>query len=221
MMAPVLASEPAVPDARPAVVVDPGVTSVARAVRPLIDVYAAADAPTPMLTLSHPTATGSPLVFVVDGSLGDWLRVRLPVSPPGRVGWVQAEHVDVTEHTMRIVVDLDERSLVVRDGDAVHLRVPIAVGPLDAPPRGTTFVAEVLALANSRTAYGTHVLTLAGHPASADQYFRGRGAVAIHGTDDLEGVRDGRTRGSIALSNAAVARLADSVPAGTPVDVRP
>lgn len=204
------------PPARP---LDPTLTLVARAVRPLVDVYPAPGSPLVVETLRHPTPTGSPLVLLVEARLGDWVRVRLPTPPAGHTGWVPAAALRLSEHHFRITVDLEAHRLTLYDGGDTVLDVPVSVG-YDVPPPGTvTYVSEVLALPDSAGTYGTHALALAGFANPPDAFFRGNGAVALHGSPAGAVVGADGARGSIGLRNRDVQRLVGLVPAGTPVEV--
>lgn len=204
--------------AEPAPVVDQTLVRVATATRPLVDVYSRPDTATVIATLAHPTPSGGALVFPVQSEWEGWLRVRMPTDPAA-VGWVRGEHVELTEHRIRIEVDLTARQLTVRDGEGVARRVPIAVGRFDAPEPGSSFVTQALALGNPNGVYGSHALALAGHPATADRLFRGDGVVALHGTNDPALIGQETDTGSVAVSDVDVAWLAAHVPAGTPVEI--
>lgn len=204
--------------ARAAEAVDPGLVRVAVARRPLIDVHREPEGAV-FASLPHPRAAGAPLVFLVEGEWEAWLEVRIPEPPTGTTGWIRAEHVDTSEHRVRIHVDLGEHLLeVARDGRTV-LRAPVAVGSKDAPEPGLTFVTERARPANGGTGYGARVLPLAGYANGPDTLFRGDGLVALHEVHDPLALGQDTSRGSLGLAPDDLARLFDLAPLGTPVRV--
>ncbi|MBI2170381.1 MAG: L,D-transpeptidase [Actinobacteria bacterium] len=170
-------------------------------------------------TLEHPTATGGALVFLIEAEWQGWYRVQVPTPPAGTSGWIQASAVDVAEHHIHVTIDLGDHLLEVTDAGEPVLHAPIAVGAHDTPRPGITFVTESIEMANPRTGYGTHALTLAGYPNGDETFFRGQGLVAIHGLDDPLALGQTVEDGSIGLSNADVKKLFQLVPPGTPVEI--
>lgn len=205
-------------EAPPATAVDPNVVRVATARLPLVDVYDNPTRGTVLQTLEHPTPSGAPLVFLIEGTWEDWYRVRVPAPPAGTTGWVRAGVVDVDEHTVKITIDLRAHLLVARDDGDVVLRAPVAVGVHDRPQPGVTFVADRVVLDGSER-HGKHALTLAGYANGDDALFRGSGLVAIHGVDDPLALGQTVSQGSIGLESADMGRLFDLAPLGTRVDV--
>lgn len=205
--------------AQPAVAIDPHRTRVATAELPLIDVYSSPAPGAVTATLEHPTASGAPLVFLVEGEWGRWYRVRLPNPPHGAVGWIRAEAVAVTEHAVRITIDLDDHLLVAYEEGRLAIRAPIAVGARDRPAPGTTFVTDRLTLANRSTGYGRWALPLAGYGNGEETLFRGGGLVAVHGTDRAVEVGQTVPHGSVALTTHDLEALFELAPIGTPVEI--
>lgn len=205
--------------AAPAVAIDPHLSRVATARLPLIDVYADPTDGVVTQTLAHPTPAGSALVFLVLGEWDGWYKVQLPVAPQGTVGWIRATDVEVTEHHVQVTVDLERHLLVASEDGRETLRVPIAVGKRDHPAPGETFVAARLTLTNPGAGYGRYALTLAGYGNGPETIFRGRGLVALHGTDDASTTGQTVTSGSVGLASADLRTLFKIVPVGTPVSI--
>lgn len=203
----------------PARLTDEGVSTVARATLPLIDVYESPTGDTVVATLSHPAPSGTPLVFLVEREWDGWYEVRVPAPPAGTTGWVRSDHVEVSEHEVRITVDLRDHLLVAREAGEVVLRAPVSVGRMDAPRPGLSFVTERVASGNPNSGYGTHALPLAGYENGQETFFRGQGLVAIHGTHDPLALGQTVTAGSIGLANGDIRRLYELAPLGTPVEI--
>lgn len=205
--------------AAPASVLDPNLTRVARARLPLIDVFVNPDEPRVLTTLEHPTPSGTPLVFVIEGEWADWYKVRVPAPPADTTGWVRAGDVEVSEHEVRITVDLHDRLLTAREGGEIVLRAPIAVGRIDAPEPGPSFVTDRVAVSNPNTGYGAYAMPLAGYENGEATFFRGQGLVAIHGTDTPLSLGQTVAKGSVALANDDARILYELAPLGTPVEI--
>ena len=60
-----------------------GVSVVATAVTSNIEVFDAPDAAKPTRSLKSPNVNGVPVVFLVEGTQDNWLRVLLPIRPNG------------------------------------------------------------------------------------------------------------------------------------------
>ncbi len=120
---------------------------------------------------------------------------------------------------MRITVDLHDRLLTAREGGEIVLRAPIAVGRIDAPEPGPSFVTDRVAISNPNAGYGAYAMPLAGYENGEATFFRGHGLVAIHGTDTPLSLGQTVAKGSIALANDDARTLYELAPLGTPVEV--
>jgi lipoprotein-anchoring transpeptidase ErfK/SrfK len=167
---------------------------------------------------------GYPTVFGVLGArMGAhckpiWYRVRLPTPPNGSTGWVAAGTVRLYRVTMRIVVRLSTRRLVVfRSGKRVF-GARVAVGTAQTPtPVGHFFVNERFLL-DSPGPFGAAALGISAHSDVLKNWVQG-GPIALHGTDDPASIGAAATHGCIRLANGDMRRLFALVPAGTPVSI--
>ena len=164
------------------------------------------------------TQFGTPTVFLVTGTSGDWLRVGLPMKPNGTEGWVHNSEVTLAPNTKRIVVDLAERSVSVYDGTALLERSTSVVGkPTTPTPTGTYFVTDLLRLDDPSTAYGPYILAISARSDAFDFFNGGEPIVALHGTNQPSLLGRAASSGCIRLPNEVATRLATLVPMGTPV----
>src|SRR5918999_2950099 len=89
------------------------------------------------------------LVLTLEGrrtSRGVWIKVRLPILPANRTGWVQRKALsDWKELRTRVVVDRRRLTATLYKRGKVALRVPVGVGlPQWPTPRGEFFIRNQL-----------------------------------------------------------------------------
>jgi hypothetical protein len=148
-----------------------------------------------------------------------WLKVRVPMRPNGRTGWVRASalgdlhtvhtHLRVNRHTLRATLyDRGRKIFSAR----------IGVGKAGTPTPGGHFWIREKFRVKGHTLYGPRAIgTSAYAPTLSD--WPGGGVVGLHGTDQ-PGLIPGRpSHGCVRLRNADILRLYRLAPKGTPVDI--
>lgn len=174
----------------------------------------------PILTLNPTTSFGTTRVLLVEEERDGWLKVRLPVRPNHRTGWVPASAVEVEQLDVKVYVDLDDRELTVLAGEDTILRTPIAVGTQEHPtPTGTFSITDKLETPDPAGSYGPFALGLSGYSETLTEFAGGDGQVGIHGTNDASSIGQAASHGCIRVPNEIVEQLADLLPLGTPVHV--
>ncbi len=177
----------------------------------------------PVASLAHPTAVGSPLVFLaVEGSAPvGWLQVRLPVQPNGTTGWVRRDEVTLFENPYRIEIDRAEHRLQVFHLGEPWLETSIAVGTGSTPtPVGDFYLLELLAPPDPTGPYGPYAFGLSGFSEVLDSFGGADTAIiGLHGTDQPEALGTDVSFGCIRLANEVMEQLATTLPLGTPVRI--
>ncbi len=200
-------------------------TIVAEATVPEIIVRTAPDRnAAPVVSLSHPTPTGSPLVFraVDGGATGDeWIDVYLPIEPNGSTGWVRRDEVALTSNPYRIEIDRASYSLRVFERDELLVDTTIAVGTGDTPtPVGDFYLLELLAPPDPTGPYGPYAFGLSGFSEVLTEFGGADQAIiGIHGTNDPSSLGTEVSHGCIRLENEVIEELALTLPLGTPVKI--
>jgi lipoprotein-anchoring transpeptidase ErfK/SrfK len=163
------------------------------------------------------------LVLTLEGrrtTRGVWIKVRLPILPANRTGWVKRKTLsDWKEIRTRLVVDSRQLTATLyRRGKAIF-RVPVGVGVSRWPtPRGDFFVRNQL-YGFGNPVYGPIAFgTSARSPVLTD--WPGGGFIGIHGTDEPEKIPGRVSHGCIRMKNRDILRLARLMPVGTPLTVR-
>ncbi len=189
-------------------------------------------------TFANPTTftPPQPLVFGVVQRQGDWIQVLVPVRPNGTVGWLPASSATVTRTDLSVEVSLSERRLRVVRGGVEELAAPISIGRPSTPtPTGEFYVTDVVPSVNPAGGYGPVALALNGYSEVMDAFAgesdvgaSGEGApdaiapvLALHGTNRPASVGRAMSNGCPRLYNEDMLRLAELVPAGTPVRIWP
>lgn len=203
---------------------EPGMRLVARAVGPKVDVFDTPGAARPSRTLTNPTPTPAPLVFLVEERRpDDWIRVDLPVRPNGSTGWIRADTVSLAQTGYRVVVEIGAHRLTLHDRDRVVLREPVGVGVSETPtPGGVYYIKELLRPPNPGGPYGPYAYGLSGFSNVLTSFGGGDGVIGIHGTNDPSSIGRDVSHGCIRVRNDVVQRLAETIglPLGTPVEIR-
>jgi hypothetical protein len=189
-----------------------------------VDVHDDPAAPEPVRTLPATTGFGSPTVLLVlragTGAAAGWLEVSLPSRPNGATGWVRADDLELQHVEVEVEVDLDARQLSVRQGDAVLLEVPTAIGDADHPtPTGTYFVTDKLDTDDPDGPYGPYAVGLSAYSEVLTEFAGGDGQVGIHGTNVPASVGEAASRGCLRVDNGVIEQLVGLLPLGTPVTI--
>lgn len=196
--------------------------TVADAIGPTVDLYAAPDVPyEPKPSLANPTHEGLPVVFLVKESRGDWLKVQVSSRPNELLAWVKTSQVAIRTVPNRIVVEVGTRKLTVYHGDTVLLQDSVAVGTGATPtPTGSFFVDGWVPLSGSGP-YGAGQLSVAAFSNVLHSFGGGVGQIAIHGTNRPNLMGQAVSNGCVRTHNDTVTRLALLAPLGTPVQIVP
>jgi lipoprotein-anchoring transpeptidase ErfK/SrfK len=170
-------------------------------------------------SLGTRTDYGSPLVLAVAARRGDWLGVRTPALPNGRLGWIRAEAGAVSEVRTSIDVDLAARVLTLRKNGAVVTRIDVAIGARGSPtPVGVFAITDKLAGPRFGSVYGCCILALSAHQPLLPSGWRPENdRVAIHGGG---GIGAAVSAGCLHASERSLRYLMAHVPLGTPVTIR-
>ena len=174
--------------------------------------------------LSRWTPEGtSNLVLTLDGrrtKRGVWIRIRLPILPANRTGWVKRKALsDWKEVRTRLVVDRRRLSATLFRRGKVVFRAPVGVGQSRWPtPRGEFFIRNQL-YGFGNPVYGPIAFgTSARSPVLTD--WPGGGFIGIHGTNQPHLLPGRVSHGCIRMKNGHILRLARLMPVGTPLTVR-
>lgn len=155
----------------------------------------------------------------VDGAGRTWVRVRLPMRPNGRTGWVPEGDIGPLRivRTRLRVNRSTLRATLYRDGRRVWSSA-IGVGAKATPtPAGHFWVRSRLRGLRSSPAYGPYAFGTAAYSVLSD--WPGGGVVGIHGTDQPKLIPGRPSHGCIRVPNAAITRLWRLMPIGTPIEI--
>jgi lipoprotein-anchoring transpeptidase ErfK/SrfK len=175
-------------------------------------------------TLEPTTEEGTTnVVLVVEETTraaGAWVRVRLPVLPNGRTGWVPRRTLGGYGFVRtRLVVDRARlTATLLRDGRALF-RAPIGIGVPAAPTPPGEFYIRVKLAGFDDAFYGPVAFGTNGRSAVLTDW-PGGGYIGIHGTNAPELIPGRISHGCIRLRNEDILRLSRLMPVGTPVTIR-
>lgn len=197
-----------------------GVSTIITATGPSVAVFAAPTEPQPTQQFASPNEHGAPRVFLATAKMPGWWQVLLPVQPNGTTGWVKADQVTATTTPLRVEVYRAAHRLRLYDGENVVMDEPVGIGTTDTPtPGGRFFLMELLKPSSPNGPYGPYAFGLSGFSTSLDSFDGNKPVIGIHGTNQPQLIGQDVSHGCIRLSNAAITRLAQTLPLGTPVEI--
>jgi hypothetical protein len=169
------------------------------------------------------TETGRLESYVVLGAHTDkqgreWVHVRLPGNPNGRVGWVLRDALDRLHSTgWLILVDRSDKTMTVYLNGKRHWSRPVGIGKPSTPtPAGHFWIRSIIRVTKRSSPYWPYALGTSAYSSLSD--WPGGGVVGIHGDAKQPGLIPGEpSHGCIRLHNEDVAWLAHRVVVGTPV----
>ena len=155
----------------------------------------------------------------VDGGGRTWLRIRLPMRPNGRTGWVPRHDLGPLKavRTMLRVNRATLRATLYRDGRPIWSS-PVGVGKASTPtPAGRFWIRTRLRGLRGDPVYGPYAFGTGAYSVLSD--WPGGGVIGIHGTDQPQLIPGRPSHGCIRVPNAAIRRLWRLMPIGTPVAI--
>jgi len=171
------------------------------------------------------TEDGFPEVYLLLSSSTDskgheWIQIRIPGRPNGRIGWVNRESLGefrVTHWLVEII--LHSRRLKAYYNGKLRLNAPVGVGKPSTPtPTGKFYVREIFKLASRSNTYWPYAMGTSDYSTLTD--WPGGGVVGIHG--DLGEPRlipGDPSHGCVRMRDSDIARLAPRLTLGTPVQI--
>lgn len=171
------------------------------------------------------TEDGFPEVYPVERRFTDrhartWLRIRVPMRPRQRTGWVLASALGPLYRVRtRLVVDRGRLIATLYRAGRQMWRSPIGVGKAGTPtPAGRFWIREKFRVADAGGLYGPYAFGTSDYSRLSD--WPGGGVIGIHGTNE-PGLIPGRpSHGCIRVPNDAIGKLYRLMPIGTPMHVR-
>jgi lipoprotein-anchoring transpeptidase ErfK/SrfK len=174
-------------------------------------------------TLSRWTPEGTTnLVLTLEGrrtKYGVWIKVRLPILPANRTGWVHRRALsDWKEVRTRLVVDRRRLTATLYRRGKVAFRAPVGVGlPQWPTPRGEFFIRNQL-YGFGNPVYGPIAFGTSARSSVLTDW-PGGGFIGIHGTNQPYLLPGRVSHGCIRMRNRDILRLARLMPVGSPLTV--
>jgi len=171
------------------------------------------------------TEDGFPEVYIALRRITDrhgwtWIKVRIPMRPNGRVGWVRAFGLGplFRVHTHLIVNRENGYAALFRRGRRIW-HAPVGTGKHSTPtPAGRFWIREKFRTGDPGGLYGPAAFGTSNYSVLSD--WPGGGVIGIHGTDEPGLIPGKPSHGCIRVRNGAILRLYRLMPVGTPVRIR-
>jgi hypothetical protein len=148
-----------------------------------------------------------------------WLRIRLPMRPNGRTGWVTDGALGPLKavRTMLRVNRTTLRATLYRSGRRIWSS-RVGVGKATTPtPAGHFWIRSRVHGLRDSPVYGPFAFATAAYSVLSD--WPGGGVIGIHGTNQPRLIPGRPSHGCIRVPNAAITRLWRLLPIGTPVAI--
>ena len=169
---------------------------------------------------TNPTYYKNPLVVEVLENQGEYIKVLITARPNHTTGWVKADDVTIASTEYRMELDLSTFHLKVFKGSDVFVETDVVIGKDSTPtPVGHYFVTEKIKNSSDTGVYGAWILPINGYSEVLDTFDNGLPQVAFHGTNQPELVGTKASNGCVRIPNGIVTKIAEAVPAGTPIDI--
>jgi hypothetical protein len=169
------------------------------------------------------TAEGTTNIVLVLGARtvggSQWIRVRLPVLPNGRTGWVPRQALGGYRfvHT-RLVVDRERFTATLYSNRRAVFKAPVGVGRPEWPtPTGQFYIRDRLG-GFGTPFYGPIAFGTSARSAVLTDW-PGGGFVGIHGTNEPDLIPGRISHGCIRMRNQDILRLSHLMPVGTPLSI--
>lgn len=171
------------------------------------------------------TEDGFPEVYPVLRSWRDpqrhtWLKVRIPMRPNGRTGWVRRSALGpyFRVRTVLVVARSKLRATLYKRGRPI-LSAPVGIGKPSTPtPAGRFWIREKFRTPDPGGLYGPVAFGSSDYSVLSD--WPGGGIIGIHGTSEPSLIPGRPSHGCIRVRNRAVRRLWRLMPIGTPLLIR-
>jgi lipoprotein-anchoring transpeptidase ErfK/SrfK len=153
----------------------------------------------------------------VDAEGTQWLHIRIPGKPNGRVGWVPVDYLTqlYVVRTQLTINRKAKRLTLFKNGKRIF-QAPIGVGKSSTPtPSGRFWVRELLH--GGGGAYGPWAFGTSAYSSIAD--WHGAPVVGIHGTNEPNLIPGTPSHGCVRLRNNKITQLKRLMPIGTPVRI--
>jgi hypothetical protein len=170
------------------------------------------------------TEDSFPEVYVVlsrwkNAAGNTWLKIRVPMRPNGRTGWVRQSALRPlqTTHT-ELVVNRHTLRVTVFDRGKKRFSARIGVGKAATPtPAGHFWIREKFHV-GAGTIYGPRAIGTSAYAPTLSEW-PGGGVVGLHGTNEPNLIPGRPSHGCIRLRNSAILKLYRLVSPGTPVRI--
>ena len=149
-----------------------------------------------------------------------WIRVRIPMRPNGRTGWVRRSALGplYRVHTKLIVNRGRGRAALYNRGRRIW-KAPVGTGkPATPTPAGRHWIREKFRTHDPNGPYGPFAFGTSDYSVLTD--WPGGGVIGIHGTDEPALIPGRPSHGCIRVRNQALRRLWQLLPIGTPLTIR-
>jgi hypothetical protein len=178
-----------------------------------------------LATLHRSTEDGFPEVYLllaqrVDASGRVWVRLRVPMRPNGRTGWVLRQALGPFHEThWSVVIDRGRHRLSVYWNGGRRATAPVGIGKPSTPtPAGRFWIREMFPITDRSSPYWPYAMGTSDYSVLTD--WPGGGVIGIHGDWHQPWLIPGApSHGCVRMHAADITWLARHLTVGTPVHI--
>lgn len=171
------------------------------------------------------TEGGFSEVYLVIGTRKDakghvWHKVRIPMRPNGRKGWVRRSSLGPLYPVhARLVIDRSDLDATLYKKGRKVWKAPVGIGASRTPtPKGRFWIREKFKVSASGGLYGPRAFGTSAYSVLSE-WPKG-GVIGIHGTDQPSLVPGRPSHGCIRIKNDDIKKLYKRMGIGTPVRIK-
>lgn len=161
------------------------------------------------------------LALTSDPAGRSWTKVRLPMPPNNRLGWVPSRALSGLRGVRTwLRIDRQHFRISLVRNERVVFRAPIGVGlPKWPTPAGQFVIEQRITPIDRNTVYGVLAFGTSAH-SNVLREWPNEGQVGIHGTNEPWLIPGRISHGCVRLRNRDIRRLGRLMPVGTPLTIR-
>lgn len=149
-----------------------------------------------------------------------WLKIRIPMRPNGKTGWVRDSAIGplYTVRTRLVIDRRSQRATLYKRGKKIW-GAPVGVGKPSTPtPSGNFWIREKFKTSDPGGSYGPAAIGTSAYSVLSE--WPGGGVIGIHGTDRPSLIPGAPSHGCIRVQNGSLRQLWKLLPIGTPLLIK-
>jgi hypothetical protein len=165
--------------------------------------------------------TSVPVLAEITKGKTQWLKIRVPGRPNGRVGFIKAVGATLSSTPWHLVINRSLKTLSAYKAGILVKRTSVIVGKSSTPTPGGEFFVEEDVILSPNEVGAPYALALSARSNVFQEFDGGPGQIALHGLQNVGGtLGTASSHGCVRLDTKAITWMARHIAPGTPVSIR-